>query len=77
MACTRPGAFAVSGSANVAISHSSPPMISAAATMRGSRRRAAASSENPKVAATRRISAKALLDAPSAMLAAIPLGPKI
>ena len=43
--------------------------------MRGSRRRAAASMENPKVTAPCRIKVAALLQAPSAMLAAIPLAP--
>ena len=42
--------------------------------MRGSRRRAAASIENPKLAAPRRISDSAPLQAPIAMLAAMPLG---
>ena len=59
----------------LANSQSSPPIARAATTMRGSRRRAAASIENPNVTAPCRISENALLQAPNAMLAAMPPAP--
>ncbi len=48
-----------------AASHSTPPIASAASTMRGSRRRAAASIENPNSTAPCRIKVTALLHAPA------------
>ena len=63
--------------ADLASSHSSPPIATAAAIIRGSRRRAAASIENPDAATPRRIKASAVLQAPHAMLAAMPDGPAI
>ena len=71
-ACARPCRPAIG--ANLVASHSSPPIASAAATMRGRRCRAAASIEKPNVAAPARSSDSALLQAPSVMAAAMPSG---
>ena len=67
---------ASAGASRDAASHNSAPIASAATTMRGSRRRAAASIEKPNVSAPLRIRVSAVLQAPSAMPAAMPPAPK-